>query len=121
MSDEEKDLEKNIKSMRELQGKTLEAMTRLKETNVALENRVKVLEVEIPGLTERQENLEKLIHMLVKDAPKNLEGFLDKAVVPGNEAEAKKDGAALAEALTEVPPTEDEGENEDPSAEVVGG
>ena len=121
MSDEEKDLEKNIKSMRELQGKTLEAMTRLKETNVALENRVKVLEVEIPGLTERQENLEKLIHMLVKDAPKNLEGFLDKAVVPGNEAEAKKDGAALAEALTEVPPSGDKGENEDPSAEVVDG
>ena len=116
MADEEKDLEKNIKSLRELQKISLEAMTRLKETSVAQENRIKVLEVELPGLRERQENLEKLIHMLVKDAPKNLGNFLDKAVVPDSETETPAEGAALSE----VPPVGDGSEDEDPSAEVVG-
>jgi chromosome segregation ATPase len=115
--EEKKDVEASLKSIRAVSEKILEAMGRLKEQVASFDNRIKVLEVEIPGLTERQANLEKVIHMLMEGADDNLKKFLEKAAAePGDEAETPEDGASVTSL-----PTGGGGDSEDPPPSEVAG
>ncbi|KKM78680.1 hypothetical protein LCGC14_1357600 [marine sediment metagenome] len=113
---EEKTESKDLDSIRGVQKKTLEAMERLKKRLEDTDKQILVLKTEIPGLVERQETLEKVIHMLMEGAPEKLQEFLSKASGDSqndsDEAEALEGGS---------PEPEKEADEEDsPSAEVVG-